>query len=109
MQVFHFRVDQENRSQNLFPQDTLPQMFANIKSIYKFHADFLLPQLKERMSNWHRCGDDSQQRIGDIITSLSPFFKMYTEYVKNFDSAINLINSTYQKNSKFATIMDINM
>ncbi len=45
-QVFHFRVDQENRSQNLFPQDTLPQMFANIKSIYKFHADFLLPQVR---------------------------------------------------------------
>ena len=26
--------------------------------------------------------------------------------MKNFDSAINLINSTYQKNSKFAAIMD---
>ena len=50
LQVFHFRVDQENRSQNLFPQDTLPQMFANIKSIYKFHADFLLPQVRYRVT-----------------------------------------------------------
>ena len=44
-QIFHFRVDQENRLSNMFPQEVLPQMFANIKSIYKFHAEFLLPQV----------------------------------------------------------------
>ncbi len=45
-QIFHFRVDQENRLSNLFSTDLLPQMFANIKSIYKFHAEFFLPQVK---------------------------------------------------------------
>lgn len=45
LQIFHFRVDQENRLSNMFPQEVLPQMFANIKSIYKFHAEFLLPQV----------------------------------------------------------------
>eukprot|EP00095_Tigriopus_kingsejongensis_P002275 maker-scaffold365_size194585-snap-gene-0.22 protein:Tk02275 transcript:maker-scaffold365_size194585-snap-gene-0.22-mRNA-1 annotation:"and ph domain-containing protein 4" len=103
-QVFHFRVDQENRSQNLFPPETIPQMFANIKSIYKFHAEFLLPQLRERMDQWHV--SEEHQRIGDIFVKFSPFFKMYTEYVKNFDNAISTINSLYQKTSKFATIMD---
>ena len=44
-QIFHFRVDQENRASNMFSQDVLPQIFANIKSIYKFHAEFLLPQV----------------------------------------------------------------
>ena len=34
------------------------------------------------------------------------FENLPLRYVKNFDSAINLINSTYQKNSKFAAIMD---
>jgi hypothetical protein len=43
--VFYFRVDQAVRSQNLFPPETLPQIFANIKSIYQFHADFLLPKV----------------------------------------------------------------
>ncbi len=56
------------------------------------------------MAGWHQ--DEANQRIGDIIASFSPFFKMYTEYVKNFDSAINLINTMYHKNSKFAAIMD---
>ena len=31
----------------MFPAEVLPQMFANIKSIYKFHAEFLLPQVKK--------------------------------------------------------------
>ena len=44
-QIFHFRVDQENRASNMFSADVLPQIFANIKSIYKFHAEFLLPQV----------------------------------------------------------------
>ena len=40
-------MDQENRVSNMFPAEVLPQMFANIKSIYKFHAEFLLPQVRE--------------------------------------------------------------
>ena len=64
---------------------------------------FLL-QLRDRMNQWNDSPDF--QRIGDIIVKFSPFFKMYTEYVKNFDNAINTINNMYQKNSKFANIMD---
>ena len=124
----------------MFPQEVLPQMFANIKSIYKFHAEFLLPQviyqiptyllmcielhsrivtffsflllyisfalqLRERMGLWHT--EECYQRIGDVIVKFSPFFKMYTEYVKNFDNAIHTIDTTYAKNTKFAAIMDI--
>jgi FYVE/RhoGEF/PH domain-containing protein 1 len=53
LQVFHFRVDQENRAQNLFPADTVQHMFANIKSIYSFHNDFLLPQVRLLFKNGH--------------------------------------------------------
>ena len=56
------------------------------------------------MGLWHT--DESYQRIGDVIVKFSPFFKMYTEYVKNFDNAIHTINTLYAKNSKFAGIMD---
>lgn len=100
-QVFHFRIDQENRAHNMFPQDMVPQMFSNIKSIYKFHHDFLLPQLEERMKNW-----DKEPRIGDIMKNFAPFLKLYTEYVKNFDNAMNIINALYTKNRKFAALMD---
>ena len=46
------------------------------------------------------------RRIGDIMLRYSPFLIMYTEYVKNFDTAMRTINNLYNKNSKFAAIMD---
>ena len=143
----------------MFPQEMVTTIFSNIKSIYKFHAEFLLPQvsyltsthemmarwrkvkylpnlskpahpfkkftfpfdqnvvdkknisksklypqLKERMEKWH---DGVEfQRIGDIMVKNAPFLKMYTEYVKNFDTAMNTINTLYSKNSKFAAIVE---
>ena len=56
------------------------------------------------MARWGE-GED-HQRIGDIMVKNAPFLKMYTEYVKNFDTAMNTINNLYAKNSKFAAIMD---
>ncbi len=50
--------------------------------------------------------DLKYQKIGDIMVKFSHFFKMYTEYVKNFENARTIINVQYQKNSKFAAIMD---
>lgn len=100
-QVFQFRVDQENRAHPMFPPETVQHMFSNIKSIYKFHNDFLLPQLEERMKCWHE-----NPRIGDIMKNFAPFLKMYTEYVKNFDYAMNLINTLQQKVPRFAGIVN---
>lgn len=100
-QVFQFRVDQENRAHPMFPPETVQHMFSNIKSIYKFHNDFLLPQLEERMQCW-----DSKPRIGDIMKNFAPFLKMYTEYVKNFDYAMNLINTLQSKVARFAAIIN---
>ena len=56
------------------------------------------------MEKWE--SGEEFRRIGDIIVKFSPFFKMYTEYVKNFDNAISTINNLYQKNSRFQGIMD---
>ncbi|KAK1117963.1 hypothetical protein K0M31_015626 [Melipona bicolor] len=100
-QVFQFKIDQENRARPMFPPETVQHMFSNIKSIYKFHNDFLLPQLQERMQNW-----ESDSRIGDIMKNFAPFLKMYTEYVKNFDYAINLIQTLQTKVARFAAIVD---
>ena len=58
-QEFQFQVDHENRAHHMFPQEQVPQMFSNIKSIYKLHHDFLLPKLEDRMAQW-----DQTRRIG---------------------------------------------
>jgi hypothetical protein len=52
VQVFHFKVVLTNREHHMFPNEVVLQIFSNIKSIYQFHHDFLLPQLEKRMANW---------------------------------------------------------
>lgn len=39
------------------------------------------------------------------MKNFAPFLKLYTEYVKNFDSAMSLINALQAKNARFAAIM----
>ena len=43
---------------------------------------------------------------GDTMKKLAPFLKLYTEYVKNFDSAMNIISAVAAKYPRFMAIMD---
>lgn len=43
----------------MFPQETITQIFCNIKSLFKLHNDHLLPKLEERLSKW-----DDNPKIG---------------------------------------------
>ncbi|KAL3851929.1 hypothetical protein ACJMK2_015623 [Sinanodonta woodiana] len=99
-QVFHFKITVENKNASFMPEEVITQMFSNVKSIYKFHNDFLLPQLTERMFNWSK-----EAKIGDLMKRFAPFLKMYTEYVKNFDHAMELINQWLVKSPRFATLI----
>ena len=56
--MFQFRVDQESRAQHLLPQETVTAIFSNVKSIYKFHAEFLLPQVTK--------GEDAEKMLENI-------------------------------------------
>uniref|UniRef100_A0A665U181 FYVE, RhoGEF and PH domain containing 1 n=1 Tax=Echeneis naucrates TaxID=173247 RepID=A0A665U181_ECHNA len=99
-QVFCARLLEEARSRSSFPCDVVQGIFSNICSIYCFHQQFLLPALQKRMEEW-----DSNPRIGDILQKLAPFLKMYGEYVKNFDRAMELVNTWMERSVQFKTII----
>ncbi|XP_056131348.1 faciogenital dysplasia [Lampris incognitus] len=83
------------------PQDVITGIFSNISSIYCFHDKFLLPELKTRITGeW-----DSNPRFGDILQKLAPFMKMYGEYVKNFDRAMDLVNTWTQRSHQFKSVV----
>ncbi|XP_036390023.1 faciogenital dysplasia isoform X1 [Megalops cyprinoides] len=83
------------------PHDVITGIFSNIASIYCFHCQFLLPDLKKRITEeWN-----SNPRIGDILQKLAPFMKMYGEYVKNFDRAMDLVNTWTQRHSQFKSVV----
>ncbi|XP_043390291.1 FYVE, RhoGEF and PH domain-containing protein 1 isoform X3 [Chelonia mydas] len=99
-QVFCARLLEEARSRSSFPGDVVMGIFSNICSIYCFHQQFLLPELEKRMQEW-----DRYPRIGDILQKLAPFLKMYGEYVKNFDRAMELVNTWMERSAHFKLIV----
>uniref|UniRef100_A0A7N4P5I8 FYVE, RhoGEF and PH domain containing 3 n=1 Tax=Sarcophilus harrisii TaxID=9305 RepID=A0A7N4P5I8_SARHA len=83
------------------PSEVTTGIFSNISSIYCFHGQFLLPELQTRITQeW-----STNPRIGDILQKLAPFLKMYGEYVKNFDRAMDLVNTWTQRSSPFKDVV----
>lgn len=44
-------------------------------------------------------------RFGDILQKLAPFLKMYGEYVKNFDRAVELVSTWTQRSPLFRDVV----
>ncbi|XP_077308214.1 FYVE, RhoGEF and PH domain-containing protein 3 [Lithobates pipiens] len=83
------------------PPEVTTGIFSNISSIYCFHGQFLLPELKTRITQeW-----STNPRIGDILQKLAPFLKMYGEYVKNFDKAMDMVNTWTQRSPVFKEVI----
>ncbi|XP_041746515.2 FYVE, RhoGEF and PH domain-containing protein 4a isoform X2 [Coregonus clupeaformis] len=101
-QVFCAKL-MEEALKGTFPVDVVKNIFSNISSINTFHNQFLLPDLEKRMGEW-----ESTPRLGDILQNLTPFLKMYAEYVKNFDKAMELLKQWTDRSPQFkAIIQDI--
>uniref|UniRef100_A0A8C6KYC8 FYVE, RhoGEF and PH domain containing 4a n=1 Tax=Nothobranchius furzeri TaxID=105023 RepID=A0A8C6KYC8_NOTFU len=90
----------EEAHKGTFPVDVVKNIFSNICSIHAFHSQFLLPDLEKRMGEWR-----SKPRIGDILQKLTPFLKMYAEYVKNFDHAMDLLKHWNDRSPQFKSII----
>uniref|UniRef100_A0A9J8DBW7 FYVE, RhoGEF and PH domain containing 4a n=1 Tax=Cyprinus carpio carpio TaxID=630221 RepID=A0A9J8DBW7_CYPCA len=97
--VFYSKLLEEARKET-FPMDVVKNIFSNISSINTFHSQFLLPDLEKRMGEW-----TSTPRIGDILQKLTPFLKMYAEYVKNFDHAMDLLKQWLDRSPPFKAII----
>ncbi|CAG5958514.1 unnamed protein product [Menidia menidia] len=99
VQVFCAKL-MEEANKGTFPVDVVKNIFSNISSINAFHGQFLLPDLEKRMGEWA-----STPRIGDILQKLTPFLKMYAEYVKNFDKAMELLKQWTDRSPQFKAII----
>lgn len=99
-QVFFQELLAEARSTKAFPEDVVRLIFSNISSIYQFHAQFFLPELQRRLDDW-----TTTPRIGDVIQKLAPFLKMYSEYVKNFERAAELLAAWTEKSPPFQEVI----
>ncbi|XP_036269458.1 FYVE, RhoGEF and PH domain-containing protein 2 isoform X2 [Pipistrellus kuhlii] len=99
-QVFFQELLEEARGSKAFPEDVVRLIFSNLSSIYQFHAQFFLPELQRRLDDW-----SATPRIGDVIQKLAPFLKMYSEYVKNFERAAELLATWTDKSPRFQEVL----
>ncbi|KAE8613207.1 hypothetical protein XENTR_v10007626 [Xenopus tropicalis] len=100
LQTFHDALMKEAK-QGSFPVEVLNKIFSNISSIQSFHGQFLLPELESRMKEW-----SISPKIGDILQKLAPFLKMYAEYVKNFDNAMETLRGWMEKSVQFKNVVE---
>ncbi|XP_053318089.1 FYVE, RhoGEF and PH domain-containing protein 4 [Spea bombifrons] len=100
LKTFNEALEKEAKKGS-FPQEVPKTIFSNILSIRSFHEKFLLPDLESRMMEW-----SVNPRIGDILQKLSPFLKMYAEYVKNFDTAMETVKTWRERSAQFKHVID---
>ncbi|XP_037369952.1 FYVE, RhoGEF and PH domain-containing protein 4 isoform X2 [Talpa occidentalis] len=99
-QVFYCKLLEE-ANRGSFPAEMVNKIFSNIASIHAFHSKFLLPELEKRMQEW-----ETTPRIGDILQKLAPFLKMYGEYVKGFDNAMELVKNMTERIPQFKSVVE---
>ncbi|XP_029417734.1 FYVE, RhoGEF and PH domain-containing protein 4 isoform X3 [Nannospalax galili] len=99
-QVFYCKLLEE-ANRGSFPAEMVNKIFSNISSINAFHSKFLLPELEKRMQEW-----ETTPRIGDILQKLAPFLKMYGEYVKGFDNAVELVKNMTERIPQFKSVIE---
>lgn len=51
-QVFYTELMKEAKTGKTVPEEVVKMIFSNISSIYQFHSEFFLPELRKRMEDW---------------------------------------------------------
>ncbi|XP_070710316.1 FYVE, RhoGEF and PH domain-containing protein 4-like [Pempheris klunzingeri] len=98
-QVFCSRLTEE-AGRGSFPPEVIRSIFSNISSIYSFHSQFLLPDLESCISHW--CESPG---LGNVLLQHAPFLRMYADYVRNFDQAMELLRTWTERSSAFRNII----
>ncbi|KAJ3450697.1 faciogenital dysplasia protein [Anaeramoeba flamelloides] len=77
----------------------IKNIFSNIESIYGLNHRLYL-DLEKRKSNL-----ETRQWF-DLFTRFIPFLKLYTDFVNNYENALETIRKNIQNNNSFATFLE---
>eukprot|EP00732_Lithocolla_globosa_P003747 Lithocolla_globosa_v1_NODE_3138_length_1755_cov_5.524706.p1 type:complete len:559 gc:universal NODE_3138_length_1755_cov_5.524706:1709-33(-) len=75
-------------------------LFSNWIDIFRLQQS-LLKSLKERVSKWSK-----SQTIGDLFSKQASSFKLYTQYVNNYDRAMTIYSQLTQRKEFLALTND---
>ncbi|XP_078138099.1 FYVE, RhoGEF and PH domain-containing protein 4-like isoform X1 [Centroberyx gerrardi] len=98
-QVFCLRLTEES-GRGSFPPEVVRNIFSNISSIHSFHSQFLLPDLENCIGHW--C---EKPGLGNVMLQHAPFLRMYADYIRNFDQAMELVRTWTERSAAFRNII----
>lgn len=78
------------------------QLWKSYSSVFSLKIPWISRDFSTYLSLHHR---SVNPRLGDILQKLAPFLKMYGEYVKNFDRAMDIVNTCMQRSSPFKDVV----
>ncbi|CAG8515628.1 8393_t:CDS:10 [Funneliformis caledonium] len=98
----------------ILTKKSINEIFANLSDLININIE-LLKRLEERIAILidDKPIEDSEDKfwnpedgcLGDIFLNMAPFFKMYSIYVKNFNSALSVIDVQLRDNPAFSAFL----
>ncbi|CAH0384135.1 unnamed protein product [Bemisia tabaci] len=82
-------------SNPVLPQPDLQKVIGSLPQLLLFNQ-VLLQDFENRIKTW-----ESQPKIADVIVKKGPFLKLYTSYIKDFQSQCEFLDECCQKYSRF--------
>ena len=81
------------RGKPIISNDEIKTIFSHIQIILGYN-DALLEDLRKKTSSWH-----PYQMIGDVFLKMAAFMRVYTDYVRNFNDALAMIQVAFTHSS----------
>jgi hypothetical protein len=82
--------------------DEVNTLFGTVEQLLNVHRE-LQKALNDEMTR----DDATHPRIGTVFDKMSPFLKIYTEYVNNFDASNEMNDQLTLKNKKYVTFLEV--
>eukprot|EP01084_Bolivina_argentea_P204713 349634_1 len=98
--IRHCMLPLQSKNDKLFLSPTEHQTIfpSDIRTIYMFHSKLLVEFAKVH-SNW----DNDTSKIGNIFVKYGQLFKMYQNYMNNYEKAVSCLSTLKNKNkNKFS-------
>ena len=98
-----FRNFVENRirdtGKDIIPLEDFRKIFKHLPQLLAFNQD-LLNDFEDRVENW-----DSNKKIADVIVKKGPFLRLYTHYIKDFESLCHHLDQCCKKYPQFKAVV----
>lgn len=88
------------RDEKVLSETEIRTIFSNVDSILKFHRIFL-EDLKTRVSDWK-----PESLITTVFTQYYQYFRLYVEFVNNFEASDGLLNRLLRRNTRLVKQQD---